>query len=520
MARRASTALPAFDLAPYLGRTGAPAWPSAPARPVREDFDFVTKRDPGRDATEPVPPRRGWGRPNAGRAPRLPAVPVFRGSTGQVQGLYPWLYGASMPPAGAYIGVDCLAGGAFAAHPVEWLRRGLIVNPNLLVTGVPGAGKSATIKALAMRLMAYGVRCFVLGDIKNEYAPLARALGVEPVELGPGLHARLNPLDAGPLGDHLPADPDSLRERLAEIHRRRLTLLSSLLVMRLGRNLSPTEEAALSLAIHHASGQPPGGPDQAAGQAYWGARLASPTIPHVWNLLRDPLPEMAGELRVPGSSTTELREMIRPVADALGNMVRGSLSGLFDGPTTVQLDFAAPIQTVDLSRLGGRADETVAMTLACVSSWGQAAIDEPGGPVRMVVRDELWRALRVPAMIRKVDSDLRLSRAQGTIQVLATHRLADFEAVGAAGSEEVTIATNLIASCDVRICLRQDTAPLAMTRDAIGLTDTECAHIASWTGQQIGRAIWKVGRATSHVVQLILTEQEKRLYWTNERMAI
>ena len=128
--------------------------------------------------------------------------------------------------------------------------------------------------------------------------------------------------------------------------------------------------------------------------------------------------------------------MIRPVTDALGDMVRGSMAGLFDGPTTVQLDFSAPIQTVDLSRMADRADETVAMILACVSSWAQAAVDEPGGPVRMVVRDELWRALRVPALVRKIDSDLRLSRAQGTIQVLATHRLADFETAGAAGSEE------------------------------------------------------------------------------------
>ena len=110
-------------------------------------------------------------------------------------------------PGRRYIGVDCLTGGAFTCHPVDWLRRGLIANPNILVTGVPGAGKSATIKALALRLMAYGVRCFVLGDIKNEYAPLARALGVEPVELGPGLRGRLNPLDAGPLGENLPADP-------------------------------------------------------------------------------------------------------------------------------------------------------------------------------------------------------------------------------------------------------------------------------------------------------------------------
>ena len=80
-------------------------------------------------------------------------------------------------------------------------------------------------------------------------------------------------------------------------------------------------------------------------------------------------------------------------------------------------------------------DETVAMILACVSSWAQAAVDEPG-PARMVVRDELWRFLRIPALVRKIDSDLRLSRAQGTIQVLATHRLADFETVGVAGAAE------------------------------------------------------------------------------------
>ncbi|HEY1914357.1 MAG TPA: type VI secretion protein [Streptosporangiaceae bacterium] len=499
MRRPHDAGLPAIDLGEYLG-----AARSAPGT-VRE----IRKPHHQRRATDPpLAPRRGWARPFGGRAPRLPVIPVFRGSTGQVQGLYPWLYGASMPPAGAYVGVDCLAGGAFSCHPIEWLRMGLITNPNMLVTGIPGAGKSATIKALAMRLMAYGVGCFIVGDLKNEYAPLARAAGVEPVELGPGLSARLNPLDAGPLGEHLPADSDQLRERLEEIHRRRITLLSSLLVMRLGRALTPTEEAALSLAIQHASGSLPGG----------GGRLASPTIPQVWSLLRDPLPEMTDELRLRGRDA--LREMIRPAADALGNMVRGSLSGLFDGPTTVRPDFSAPIQTVDLSRLNGRGDETVAMTLACVSSWGQAAIDEPGGPVRLVVRDELWRALRVPAMIRKIDSDLRLSRAQGTIQVLATHRLADFEAAGAAGSEDVSIATGLIASCDVRICLRQDTAPLAMTRDVIGLTDTECAHIGGWTGEQIGRAVWKIGRTASHVVQVVLTPAEHRLYWTNERMAL
>lgn len=460
-------------------------------------------------ALDPLPPRRGWARRGAGRSPLVPAAPVHRGSTGQVQGLYPWLYGDGLPPVGAYIGVDCLTGGAFSCHPITWLHAGLVTNPNLLITGVPGAGKSATVKALALRLMAYGVRAFVVGDIKNEYTPLSRALGVEPVELGPGLAARLNPLDSGPLGNRLPTETGALRERLEDIHRRRISLLSSLLVMRLRRDLTPTEEAALSLAIRASTGE-----TRAA------SRLVDPTIPQVWALLRDPTREMAGELRVRGDDVGELREMIRPAADGLGNLVQGSLSGLFDGTTTIGLDWSAPMQTVDLSRLDGRGDETVAMTLACVSTWGQAAIDAPGGGVRLVVRDELWRAMRIPAMVRKLDADLRLSRAQGTIQLLATHRLADFEAVGDAGSEEVAIARNLIASCDVRICLRQDTAPLAMTREAIGLTDTECAHIASWSGQQIGRALWKVGGTSSHVVQTVLGAAERELFWTDQRMSV
>ncbi len=502
MTRPARVPLPVFDLAGLL------------PHPVKS---HLSERPAASPPDDPVPPRRGWPGRNAGHAPLMPPVPVFRGSTAEVQGLYPWLYGPGLPPAGAYIGVDCLTGGAFCCHPLEWLRRGLVTNPNILVTGIPGAGKSATIKALATRLMAYGVKVFVLGDLKNEYAPIARAAGTEPVELGPGLPGRLNPLDAGPLGENLPSDLAALGERLAEIHRRRLILLSSLLVMRLGRALTPTEEAALSMAVDEASGRHGGRPGgSGAGRTRGGARAASPTIPQVWALLRDPPPDMADELRVRG--VAELREMIRPVADALGNMVRGALSGLFDGPTTVQPDFGAPMQSVDLSRISERGDETVAMTLACVSSWGQAAIDAPG-PVRMVIRDELWRALRVPALVRKTDSDLRLSRAQGTIQVLATHRLSDFEAAGDLGSATAVIAANLIASCDTRVCLAQDTAPLAATRDQIGLTDTECAHIASWTGQQVGRGVWKIGRAASLIAQTVLTPAERQLYWTNERMA-
>ena len=487
---REATRLPALDLAELR--------PTAPV--VIEEGAAPSERQRSTSSA----PKRGMNRAYSGRAPIAPAPQVYRAATAQLAGLYPFLYGEQIPACGPYIGPNLLTGAAFCFHPLSLLHQGLITNPNMLITGVPGSGKSAHIKALAHRLMSYGVKTLILGDLKNEYKDLAQALGVAPVELGPGLPARLNPLDAGPLGEDLPADSALLDERLAEIHRRRLTLLTALLATKLGRALTPTEEAVISLAI-----------TEVTGQAAGASSLTDPTLPQVWAVLRDPTPEMARELRV--RDIEELRETARTVADALRAMVKGSLSGLFDGPTTVALDFTAPIQTVDLSRLDGRGDETIAMTLACVSSWGQAAIDDPAGPVRLVVRDEGWRAMRIPALVRKLDADLRLSRATGTIQVLATHRLADFETVGPAGSPEAAIAANLIASCDTRICLAQDTGPLAMTRDAIGLTGPECAHIASWGAAHIGCALWKTGRYSA-AVRLQLTPAELGLFYTNQRM--
>ncbi|GAA3122464.1 hypothetical protein GCM10020254_81900 [Streptomyces goshikiensis] len=162
------------------------------------------------------------------------------------------------------------------------------------------------------------------------------------------------------------------------------------------------------------------------------------------------------------------------------------------------------------------------MVLSCVSTWAQSAIDQPGQKPWIVVRDELWRQMRSggATMVKKIDSDLRLSRATGTIQVLATHRLSDFESVGAAGSEAVAIARDLIASCETRIQLAQDTRPLQITREAIGLTDSECRLIGSWGAGQRGRALWKVGRGGGHAVQLMLSRTEERLFETDEKMVI
>jgi hypothetical protein len=502
--------VPTVDLAALLARPSRRG--DEPAMPA----DARVRRSQPKPPRIRVAPRRGWKHPYAGRAANPARPAVFRADTSALPGLYPFLHPASLPPMGAYIGVNTLTCQSFSAHPAAWVGAGLVSNQNVLVTGTPGSGKSANVKALALRLMPFGVKTLVAGDVKGEYTPLCRFLGVEPVRLGPGLPGRLNPLDAGPLGQHLPTGEAERRARLVEIHRRRMTLMSALLELQLKRRPRQDELAALALAIRQATGEL----DHTT-NATSHSRLRNPTIPMVFAALRDPTPVMAHEMRVRDDNIQALREQTTQIREALGAMVHGHLGGIFDQESSDRLDFAAPIQSVDISGLSSYGEDTVAMALTCVSSWAQAAIDTPGPP-RLVVRDEIWRQMRSggAAMVAKIDADLRLSRAQGTIQVLATHRLSDFDAVGATGSEAANIARELIASADTRITLAQDTAPLAMTREVIGLTDAEAALIGSWGRAHAGRALWKVGRAGgSHPVQLRLSAAETQLFYTDQRMA-
>lgn len=479
-----------------------------PHRPANDGEN----RPVGRRTT---PGARGWSAPSAGWAPNPVRPVVWRASSRQLAGVYPFLHPAGVPAVGAPIGRNVLTRQTFCCHPTAWVMPyGITNNPNFLVSGIPGSGKSAIQKALAFRLAPLGFRTLVAGDTKGEYNALVEAVGGRPLRLGPGLGGRINPLDAGPLGRDLSRIGDDA-QRLAwlhEIHRRRMALLVALIRMQ-GRSrrgvpdLDEFEEMVLDVAVR-----------EATGQLYGSSRLATPTLGELYRLVREPTAGMLAELVEPADYVRREGQRVRA---ALSALVNGHLGGLFDRESSDQLDWSAPIQSIDISRMTTYGADVVAMVLTCVSSWAQAVIDEPDRSPIVVVRDELWRQMRSggSAMVAKIDSDLRLSRAEGTVQMLATHKLEDFEAVGDTGSEAVNIAKGLVASCDVRVTLAQDVAPLAVMRDAVGLTDAECEHIASWGRPHRGRALWKVGRAGgSHIVQLQLTPYEAELFHTDERM--
>jgi hypothetical protein len=425
--------------------------------------------------------------------------------------LWPFIATPGLPPTGARIGVDQLSGGSFYADPLGWVLAEEIpvTNPNVFAFGKPGRGKSATVKAFLLRMMDFGYRTLILGDPKDEYEPLCRALGVEPFAIGPGLPARINPLAFGPLGqdwERLPAG--EARRRAAVVFGRWLTLVRGLVgsqrIAETRVRFGPTEEVVVQTALRHLTGY-------TSGQT----RLREVTIPQLWRALDQPTPELVTECRYAGAQ--HFWDHTRLLRDALGQLVTGALAGLFDDHTTVTVDWRAPIQSLSLSRLEPLGEEAVGIALTCLNSWGRGMRELAApGELRIVVRDESWQQLRLGVeAVKSFDADLRLSRRDGDIQVAVAHKPSDPLAAGDAGSQAVAIARDVLHLADIKILHGQDPAVAGDLDRLLGLGPIAVDLVTGWAMQGRGRALWCVGDQ-AYKVQTVLHPAERDLTFTNQ----
>ncbi|WP_231973961.1 ATP-binding protein [Pseudonocardia sp. HH130630-07] len=444
-------------------------------------------------------PGRGWTAVDATRR-----VPVHTATTAEVGGLFPLLAANGVPAVGARLGYDTQSGGAFYVHPTEWVLRDMVTNPNLAVFGEPGRGKSSTVVALLLRMMLFGVRSLISGDVKGEYTPLLRALGITPIALGRGSPHRLNALDLGPVRARWAGwDTARQREELTSVLARWTRMLTALAEAQ-GYSPTVTDELVLSTVLTRLVG---------AADGY--TELRPITIPQVVARLADPDDALWRELRF--ADRRQFVDHTRQITDALSNLVVGPLAGLFDEPTNFDLDWDAPVQSMDLSLLRARGDQAVAVALTCLGSWSSMITDlQDDGDVRIIVRDEVWRQMRLGLRaVQAVDSDLRLSRAERKIQLLVMHKPSDLLSVGAAGSQEVSIAKDLLALCSTRILLGQSTRVGDELADDLGLSEREQAVITGWAMEGAGRALWKLENTPGMKIQTVLSATERSVFDTN-----
>lgn len=429
-------------------------------------------------------PRTGETGPAALRSWLPFRVPPHAATSATLAGAYPFLAEAGLGSDGVLIGTDLLSGGAFVYDPWVLYRQGALTNPNVLLAGVIGTGKSALAKSLTTRSLAFGARVYVPGDPKGEWTAVARAVGGTTIALGHGLSTRLNPLDAGR------RPPGLADEQWAGlVWSRRRELLGVLADTVLGRPLHPVEHTALDTALADAAATHP-----------------QPTLPDVVALLIAP----TGANDV---DATQLRTDGRDVAHALRRLVRGDLAGIFDGPSTVAFDPDAPMLTLDLSQVSGN-DTLLSLVMTCASAWMEGALLDPEGGHRWVVYDEAWRVMRHPSLIRRMQSQWKLSRAYGIANLMVIHRLSDLDAIGDQGSEVRALAQGLLADCSTRIIYRQESDQLAGSASALGLTETETDLLPTLA---VGQGLWRI-RDRAFVVAHQLTRGELEVFDTATRM--
>ena len=448
-----------------------------------------------REAQVELRPDRVERRPHAGRVLRPMRLPTHRATTANLQALYPFIVETGLGSEGVYVGRETGSGASFVYDPWHFYQQQYVTNANILLAGVLGRGKSALAKTLAHRLAAFGVRSYVPADPKGEWGAVSRSLGLEPLTLGRGMTTRINPLDPGPRPTHL-----NDVSWISEVRTRRIALLQALAETGLNRPLHAVERNALYLALDRVTR-----PEADLG------RQPVPLLPDIVEALLRPTDAMATTIGMPNAAA--LAEASRDATLELRRLVVGDLAGLFDGPTTHPLDFDVPIQVVDTSRLSGD-DTAVALVMSCASAWMEAAISDPTSGRRLVVYDEAWRMMRVPALVRRMQAHWKLSRSWGIANFAVVHRLSDLGSVGDAGSEAVALARGLLADCSTRIVYAQETDQIPATASSLGLTDVEASLLP---GLPVGRGLWKVGRR-SFVVDHVLGGDEQSFIDTDSRM--
>jgi type IV secretory pathway VirB4 component len=424
-------------------------------------------------------------------------VARHRATTAHLASLYPWQGGHALAGLDApYVGVNITDGGsAWCYDPFELYGEDLgggavVTNSNMLVLGEPGNGKSTAVKTMLWRQAGfYGSRRFIaVSDPKGEYGPLADALTMPTVRLHPGGSDRLNPLDPGP------GDPDeSLLARQA--------LLAAMLGSVLRRDLSTVEESLLAIAIARLDDR----------------RHGTATLADLARMLGGLPAEIAQHEHLSLLSDIEVNSSVSALRIALVKLLEHTLRGMFDGRSTVTIDWTfGPGLVIDLSSVFGNT-EALPLVQMTTNAWlsAQMAALQHQGRRGILVEDEVWATSASERAAKALQARLKLCRLYGIWNILVTHRLSDLGAQADDGTSASKIAGELLADVQTRVVFRQATDQLDIAQQRLKLNQQTTELLAQLTK---GRALWIVANRKA-IVHHVVGAHELALTFTDSAMS-
>ena len=434
--------------------------------------------------------------------PRVLRLSRQQMTTQQCCSLYPFQAETGLGPRGVLVGTTWPSGALYFYDPFALYSDGALDNPNVMVFGEPGSGKSAAVKCLLARHVGLlgsrgvGRQAFVV-DPKREYDDLATALSMSRLELRPGGTHAMNPLGIAPGSNETPA------ERLIRRHHLMAALLASLV----GHGLERSEDAVLGWALESLSASEQERPS-----------APSASLLDLAKLLESPTEEMAQR----GSTTRrELTAIARPLWLLVDKLVRRDLAGMFDGkdalasaalsPTGVVLDVSSVFSDKALLRLVMIA--AIAVLQACYLQGDMS--DDWSVPRRFFVVDECWSLLGQEESARFLQENWKLARARGVANVAVCHRVTDLSAQADSDKATSKIGDGLIADTQTHVVFRTSTHALGETRRSLGLSGPESATLPRLPKAV---ALWKV-RGQSSFVRHLRSPYEATFSNTDSRLA-
>ena len=183
------------------------------------------------------------------------------------------------------------------------------------------------------------------------------------------------------------------------------------------------------------------------------------------------------------------------------------MRGMFDGPTTVRIDWDGPGLVLDLSAVF-QDREALSLVLLAATAWLQAVLARPVGPHRLQVLDEAWALFGNERTAKYLQSCWKLSRAYGVANVAVIHRLSDLRAQADDGTSTAKVAMGLLADTQTRVLFRQSSDQTTEARELLGLTGVEADLLSRLTK---GRSLWKVAGRTAVVQHHVGTTRTRIL---------
>jgi type IV secretory pathway VirB4 component len=323
--------------------------------------------------------------------------------------------------AGRSLG-QSLRGHHFVFDPFDGYEAGLVSNPNMIVAGSIGAGKSTIVKMLVDRALVRGRRVVVV-DPKGEYGELARTFGVRSVSLGKDGWCNPFPMD----------------------ERESRDFFRALVATAQGSPLSAEQHYEIDEAFE---------------------RLTSPRPAR---LLRAIYLDLEATIAHEAPSTQ------RGLALVLYRFVHGDLAGLFDGEGD-PLVFEGNLVVLDLSAQWW----SESMSVAALSAVGAAQqVVARDGNLGYLVLDEAWALLSDSNALRWLQGSWKLARSRGLSHVLVLHRWSDVAAAGNEGSAQRERAQGLLRECETSWLFRQPTDEAREMAVALGLHGREEQYLVA-----------------------------------------